>query len=65
MVLGPGDRARRVPVKTGARSNGLVEILQGPGPGARVLLGGGAFVLDGDKVRPVPANPPPGGGSAT
>lgn len=53
MVLGTGDRARRVAVKTGARSGGLVELVQGPAPGARVLLGGGAFVLDGDRVRPL------------
>ena len=55
MTLGPGDRVHRVPVRTGARADGLVEVLSGPPPGARVLLGGGAFVLDGDLVRPVPA----------
>ncbi len=58
MTLGPDDRAHRSPVKTGARSGGLVELVQGPAPGTRVLLGGGAFVLDGDRVRPRPA---PGG----
>ena len=65
LVLGPDDRARRVPVKTGARSEGYVELLQGPPAGAKVLLGGGAFVLDGDKVRPVegPVGAPAGGQS--
>lgn len=53
LVLGPDNRARRVPVKTGARSEGYVELLQGPPAGSKVLLGGGAFVLNGDKVRPV------------
>ena len=53
MVLQGDDRVRRVPVRTGARAQGMVELLDGPGPGARVLLAGGAFVLDGDAVRPV------------
>ena len=55
MTLGPNDHVHRVPVQTGARSNGQVELLSGPPPGAMVLLGGGAFVLDGDPVRPVRA----------
>lgn len=53
LMLDKDDRARRVPVKTGARSDGFVELLQGPPAGSKVLLGGGAFVLDGDKVRPI------------
>ena len=55
LTLGADNRAHRVPVKTGARADGKVELLQGPPPGSKVLLGGGAFVLDGDKVRPVEA----------
>ena len=55
MVLGGGDRVRRVPVRTGLRQGGRVELLSGPRPGEKVLLGGGAFVLDGDVVRPVDA----------
>lgn len=58
LVLQPDDRVRRVLVKTGARSAGYVELVQGPPAGSKVLLGGGAFVLDGDRVRPVEA---PGG----
>ena len=57
LTLGSDGRAHRVPVKTGARADGKVELLQGPPPGSKVLLGGGAFVLDGDKVRPVEAPP--------
>ncbi len=53
LTLGSGDTVHRVPVRTGARAGGLVELLSGPQPGATVLLGGGAFVLDGDKVNPV------------
>lgn len=55
LVLGAGDHVRRTPVRTGVRQGGVVELLSGPQPGARVLLGGGAFVLDGDLVRPVNA----------
>jgi HlyD family secretion protein len=57
LVLQPDDRVRRVPVHTGVRSHGEVELLDGPAPGDKVLLGGGAFVLDGDKVHPVKARP--------
>ena len=56
MTLGPGDRVHRIPVRTGEHADGLVELLSGPRPGELVLLGGGAFVLDGDTVHPVRAN---------
>lgn len=52
MVLGAGDRVRRVPIKTGVRSGGWVELVDGPAVGSPLLLSGGAFVLDGDKVQP-------------
>ena len=42
----------------GARAHGLVEVLSGPAVGDMVLLGGGAFVLDGDTVRPVRSDAP-------
>jgi HlyD family secretion protein len=47
------NRAKRAPVKTGARMDGLVELVQGPPVGSRIALGGGAFLLDGDLVVPV------------
>lgn len=53
MVVQPDNRARRVPVTTGARSGGWVELREGPPAGSRVALGGSAFVLEGDLVRPV------------
>ena len=53
LTVGPDDRVRRVAVKTGARANGLVELIQGPPAGSRVLVTGASFVLDGDKVAPV------------
>ncbi len=51
-VIGEDNRAKRMPVRTGARADGYVELLEGPPPGARVALGGGAFLLDGDLVDP-------------
>jgi HlyD family secretion protein len=51
MVIDDNDRVHRVPIKTGQRADGYVELLQGPPVGSRVALGGGAFILDGDKVR--------------
>lgn len=71
-------RVRRTPVRTGERANGLVELLDGPAEGALVILGGSAFVLEGDQVRPqlvsnaaqaapgsAPATPPAGQGRPT
>jgi HlyD family secretion protein len=52
MVVGSGNKVRRVPIRTGRRIGGYVEVVQGPGPGTQVLLGGAAFVLEGDVVRP-------------
>ena len=59
MVLDANDKVSQVPVKTGRRSGGYVELLDGPPAGARVLLGAASFVLPGDQVKPVndPATP--------
>ncbi len=51
-VIGNDNRTRRMPVKTGQRSGGLVELVQGPPIGTQVALAGGAFLLDGDQVKP-------------
>lgn len=53
MVVGADNRVRRVAVQTGQRGSGLVQIVRGPPAGARVVLNAGAFLLDGDLVRPV------------
>jgi HlyD family secretion protein len=53
MVVGPGNKVREMSVRTGRRAEGYVEIVQGPPAGSMVLLGGSAFVLEGDTVRPV------------
>ncbi len=47
-------------VKTGARAKGMVELIQGPPAGSRVLVTGSSFVLDGDKVAPVDDSGPDG-----
>ncbi len=51
LLLDKDDRVHRVNVRTGRRAGGFVEILAGAKPGARAVLSGGAFVLEGDKVR--------------
>ncbi|WP_375194162.1 efflux RND transporter periplasmic adaptor subunit [Sphingobium sp.] len=51
LLLDQRDRVHRVAVRTGRRTGGMVEILSGPRRGDRAVLGGGAFVLEGDKVR--------------
>jgi RND family efflux transporter MFP subunit len=48
--------ARRVRVRTGARTGGFVEILEGVTAGTRVVDRGAGFVGDGDPVRIVPAS---------
>ena len=53
MTLTADNKIKRVPVKTGQRGSGLVQILQGPPAGTRVVKSAGAFLLDGDLVRPV------------
>jgi HlyD family secretion protein len=45
----------RVPVKTGIRDGGWVEIVEGVAPGETVVTKAGAFVRDGDRINPVPA----------
>lgn len=53
MVVGADNRVRRVPVQTGQRGSGLVEIVRGPPAGSRIVQNAAAFLLDGDRVRPV------------
>ena len=53
VVVDEANRARRVPIQTGARADGYVAIVDGPAIGSRVVLGGGAFLLDGDLIAPM------------
>jgi HlyD family secretion protein len=57
MVVGPDDRVSRVPVTTGQRGGGYVELLSGPRAGARVVERAGAMLVPGDIVRPVSVTP--------
>ena len=50
-VLADGNRARRTEVRTGLRSGGRVEILEGLRPGQRVITEGVVKVADGMQVR--------------
>lgn len=45
----------RVPVVTGIRDHGMVEIVEGLADGDLVVTKAAAFVRDGDRVNPVPA----------
>jgi HlyD family secretion protein len=53
MVVQPDNRVKRVNVRTGLRGSGLVQLVQGPAAGARVVRNSGSFLMDGDRVRPV------------
>jgi HlyD family secretion protein len=61
LVVDAQNRVHMVPVKTGARSNGLVQLIDGPDVGTLVALSGGVYLLDGDLVRPIYAAPAGGG----
>lgn len=55
MVVGADNTAHSVPVVTGVRHNGMVEILSGLHGGERVIVGGAYGLPDNSKVRVVPA----------
>ncbi len=55
-------RAETVPVKTGIRSGGVIEILDGLQDGDMIVAKAGAFVRNGDRVNPVEETP--GGSTA-
>ncbi|WP_128254249.1 efflux RND transporter periplasmic adaptor subunit [Falsirhodobacter deserti] len=45
----------RTPVTTGIREGGMVEIANGLSEGVQVVAKAGAFVREGDRINPVPA----------
>lgn len=55
MIVGAGDKVKRVVVQTGARGEGLVTLVKGPPAGTRVIQSAAAFLLDGDVVKPMDA----------
>jgi len=52
MVVGPDDKVVRVPVTTGQRGGGYVELLTGPPAGSRVVERAATMLVPGDIVRP-------------
>ena len=63
-ILGPENKAKSIPVKTGLRDKGLIEVTGLPA-GARVITDGVLKVTDGMKVRlPKPGGDSPGGDKA-
>ena len=46
-------KVERVPVVTGMRDSGLVEIVSGLRPGDLVVTKAASFVRDGDRIRPI------------
>jgi HlyD family secretion protein len=52
MVVGADNRVSQVPVRTGQRGGGWVELLSGPSPGAVVVAKAAAQLLPGDSVKP-------------
>jgi len=62
--LGPDNRAVRQDVVTGARRDGMVEIVAGLAAGTPIVVEGTVKVRDGMEVEPVPAARFAGGASA-
>jgi len=52
MVVAADNRVSRVPVTTGQRGGGYVELSSGPPPGSLVVEKAGAMLVPGDVVRP-------------
>lgn len=53
LLVGPFNKLARVPVTTGVRGGGYVELLSGPSAGAQVVAKAAAMLTPGDTVRPV------------
>jgi HlyD family secretion protein len=56
MAVSADNRVERVPVVTGERGGGYVELRSGPPDGARVVEKAGAMLVPGDYIRPAPAS---------
>jgi HlyD family secretion protein len=52
MVVGADNRVKQVPVRTGDRGGGYVELLTGPPAGSMVVAKAASQILDGDYVKP-------------
>lgn len=56
MVVGSDDKVTRVPVTTGQRGGGYVELVTGPPQGSRVVERAGAMLVPGDLIKPAGAS---------
>jgi len=52
MVVGPDNHVKHVPVVTGQRGGGYVQLTKGPPIGSRIVQNAAAFLIDGDLIRP-------------
>ncbi len=48
---------KQVKIETGIQDGGFVQVVSGLSAGDMVVAKAGAFVRDGDKIAPVPAEP--------
>ena len=55
MTVAEGGKVTQVQIKTGQRSGGYVELVQGPEVGQTVVLGAASFVINGDTIKPYQA----------
>lgn len=53
VTIDDANRAHQVKIRTGQRGGGWVQLVQGPPPGARIVLSAASFTLDGDRVKPI------------
>jgi len=53
MTVAADNRVKRMPVQTGPRGGGWVQLVRGPPAGTRIVQNAAAFLLDNDLVRPV------------
>ena len=53
MLVGSDDTIARVPVVTGQRGSGYVELVTGPPVGSRVVAKAASMLVAGDKVAPI------------
>jgi preprotein translocase subunit SecF len=63
MTVDSNNRAHQAAVKVGQKGGGWAQLVQGPPAGTRVVLGGAAFVTDGDVIRPSATGRHPAGGA--
>ena len=59
VTVGANNRVKRVPIQTGERGGGYVQLTKGPPVGSVIVQNAAAFLLDGDVVRPTQGTPAP------